>query len=161
MPGEPEAALDYFGKALDTPRNLGEAYHLLQTRADVNYWMGKALRGLGRMPEANEAFERSAKESNDFQNSAVVAFSEASYFKGLSLIELGRFDEAKRLFEGIVEYASQGIPEDPRIPYFATSLPKLLVFNEDLQKTEEDRLARLRELGENGLAACRSTKEKV
>ena len=45
--GRPETALDHFDRAMDTPNNLGEKYHPLQAKADVNYWIGEALNALG------------------------------------------------------------------------------------------------------------------
>lgn len=149
--GNPETALGHFAGALDTPENLGEAYHLHQTRADVNYWMGIALAKLDRAEEAEAAFQRSATEPGDFQDSSVVEFSESSYYSGLSLIELGQFHEARELFIGMIEHASAMVADNPRIPFFATSLPNLLVFDEDLKQVEVERRARLRELAERGL----------
>ena len=159
--GNPEAALEHFSQALDTPENLGEAYHLHQTRADVNYWMGIAYQKLGRAEEAQEAFRKSAQERGDFQDSAVVEFSESSYYSGLSLIELGQASEAKNLFCGMVDYASACVVGDPKIPYFATSLPNLLVFDEDLKQAEENHLARLKELGQAGLSKLIEAKETL
>ena len=45
-------ALEHADKSFATPQNLGEAYHLLQAKADVNYLRGKALQGLGRAKDA-------------------------------------------------------------------------------------------------------------
>jgi len=117
-----------------TLENLWEAYHLLKAKADVNYWIGKALHALGRDAEAAECFEASASERWDFQAMAVTEHSEFSYFRGLSLIKLGRTAEAKALFEDLKSYAEREHSIKSEIDYFATSLPLLLVFEDDLDR---------------------------
>jgi hypothetical protein len=64
---------------------------------------------------------------------AVTAHSTLSYFRGLSLRELGREAEALALFEDLKAFAESKLGEIAKIDYFATSLPNLLVFEEDLQ----------------------------
>ena len=135
--GDPVTALAHFSGAMDTPESLGEAYHLLQAKADVNYWCGMALKAHGRPDEARAAFESSASESGDFAEMAVTEHSPLSYYRGLSMLELGREPEARRLFESLGAYAKGKLSETARIDYFATSLPNLLVFEEDLQARRE------------------------
>jgi tetratricopeptide (TPR) repeat protein len=131
--GDTSAALDHFTGAMQTPGSLGEAYHLLQAKADVNYWIGRALKQLGRLAEARNHFKQSAEESGDFSEMAVTAHSPLTYYRGLSLRELGREDQAKAVFEDLRAYATAKLGETAAIDYFATSLPNLLVFEEDLQ----------------------------
>ena len=64
---------------------------------------------------------------------AVTAHSPLSYYRGLSLRELGHPDEARALFEELADFARSNIGKRAVIDYFATSLPNLLVFEEDLQ----------------------------
>jgi tetratricopeptide (TPR) repeat protein len=131
--GDAATALDHFTGAMQTPESLGEAYHLLQAKADVNYWIGRALKASGRLAEAEDHFKRSAGESGDFSEMAVTAHSPLTYFRGLSLRELGHEDQAKVVFEDLKAYATAKLGETAAIDYFATSLPNLLVFEEDLQ----------------------------
>jgi len=131
--GDAAAALDHFTGAMETPESLGEAYHLLQAKADVNHRIGRALKQLGRTAEAADHFKRSADESGDFSEMAVTAHSPLTYFRGLSLRELGCEDQAKAVFEDLKTYAEAKLGETAVIDYFATSLPNLLVFEEDLQ----------------------------
>jgi tetratricopeptide (TPR) repeat protein len=130
---DPETALRHFAGAMETPESLGEAYHLLQAKADVNYWIGRAHKALGQADEAEAYFNLSAYEAGDFSEMAVIAHSPLSYFRGLSLRELGREDEAMALFRSLKEFAQSKLGEIAKIDYFATSLPDLLVFDEDLQ----------------------------
>jgi len=152
--GDSEVALEHFRLAMDTPDNLGEAYHLLQAKADVNYWTGKALRALGRERMAVECFEVSAAEDGDFQAMAVTEHSELSYFRGLSLLELGRADAALALFEDFRAFAEKEMTTEAGIDYFATSLPLLLVFDDDLDHARQVRAKHLLALAEAGLKAC-------
>jgi tetratricopeptide (TPR) repeat protein len=146
------AALEHFKLAMNTPENLGEAYHLLQAKADVNYWTGKALRALGRETEAVEYFENGAFEAGDFQAMAVTEHSELSYYRGLSLVELGRFNEAKALFEALRQFAEKEMTAPAETDYFATSLPLLLVFEDDSDISKRRNAACLLELARKGLS---------
>ncbi len=131
--GDAQTALDHFTGAMQTPDSLGEAYHLLQAKADVNYWIGRALKQLGRTAEAEDHFKSSANESGDFSEMTVTAHSPLTYYRGLSLRELGREDLANAVFDDLKAHAESKFGETAAIDYFATSLPNLLVFEEDLQ----------------------------
>lgn len=152
--GDAGTALDHFTKAMETPESLGEAYHLLQAKADVNYWTGKSLRALGREDEAVRHFEMSAAESGDFAEMAVAEHSPLSYYRGLSLGELGRTANATTLFEDLKAFALGNIGSPATIDYFATSLPNLLVFDEDLQGRRDAENHLLVALACHGLGEC-------
>ncbi len=149
--GRPAEAYEHFQHAMDAPPNLGEAWHPLQARADVNYWLGRALRALGRESEAVRCFEAGAAESGDFSEMAVTAHSPLSYFRGLALRELGREEDARRVFAGLRAHGRAGIGRPAQIDYFATSLPNLLVFEEDLQARRDAGHHLLAALGAHGL----------
>ncbi len=141
--GDPALALEHFNLALETPDSLGEKYHLLQAKADVLYWQGKALRALGEEAAASNKFADAAAESGDFQSMAVAEFSELTVFKVLSLRELGREAEAKQVLDAMLAYAKLEMQTPAKIDYFATSLPNLLVFEEDLDQTKRSALEKL------------------
>lgn len=162
--GDAAAALDHFEGAMETPESLGEAYHLHQAKADVNYWKGRALRALGREDEACACFTASAGESGDFAEMAVTAHSPLSFYRGLSLRELGREAEARDLFSSLKAHAEAGLGETARIDYFATSLPNLLVFDEELQlrrNAENQLLIALACLGLDDKSGCRDAVNRV
>ncbi len=148
---EAHEALNHFESALQTPDSLGEKYHPLQAKADVTYWQAMALKSLGRDDEAQRKFEMAASESGDFQSMAVTEFSELTYYKALALHELGRSDEARCVLEAMLDYATQEQAVPAKIDYFATSLPNLLVFEEDLDAEKRNSLDRLIELARHGL----------
>jgi tetratricopeptide (TPR) repeat protein len=155
------AALFHFNSAMDTPESLGEAYHLLQAKADVNYWIGRALKSLGRIAEAENHFERSASEVGDFSEMAVTAHSPLTYYRGLSLRELGRDDEARSLYEDLKSFAELKMSETAVIDYFATSLPNLLVFDEDLQARRNSENQLLLALAYHGLGDDSAARETL
>jgi tetratricopeptide (TPR) repeat protein len=149
--GSADEALRCFTRALHPPPSLGEAAHLLQARADVNHWLGRAHRAAGDEAEARRHFELSAAEENDFSGMAVTAHSPLSYHRGLSLRQLGREPEARALFAALKRFGEERLGQPARIDYFATSLPNLLVFDEDLQARRDAEQHLLIALGCQGL----------
>ncbi|WP_394831169.1 DUF5107 domain-containing protein [Pendulispora rubella] len=140
----------HFEKALTPPPNLGETYHPLQSKGDIHHWLGRAHRAQGDAELARTCFERSASERGDFQQMAVTEHSELSYYRGASLLALGRTDEARAVFLELDEFARRQKTTRAQIDYFATSLPLLLVFDDDLQMRntwEADYLSALAQLG--------------
>ena len=119
----------------------------------ANYLKGLALRGLGREDEARAALTAAAEEAGDFQSMAVTEYSELSYYRGLALKELGRTAEATALFKGMKAFAGKGLSMPFKIDYFATSLPLLLIFEDDLEAVKNERMRNLAALAEKGLAA--------
>lgn len=130
--GKAEVALEHFTKASQPPPNLGEEFHYLQSRSDLNYWKGQALTMLGRQKEAEEAYAASANEAQDFKEMAVTSYSASTFYRGLSLLALGRESEAYQLFSALYQYGQQLRQLPGKIDYFATSLPDMLVFEDDL-----------------------------
>jgi len=148
---QPDKAVAHFSVAMETPDSLGEAYHLLQAKADVNYWIGMAMKANGCTNEANQHFHACANEVGDFSNMSVVTHSPLSYFRGMALRELGQDEQARTYFENLKSYAKSRINDVAKIDYFATSLPNLLVFEEDLQAQHESELNLLIALACHGL----------
>ena len=155
---DPQKAFALFTQSMDTPDNLGEKYHPLQAVAHINYWKGKACQAMGYQTKAKQFFTESANEEGDFIDMEVNAYSELSYFKALSLKELGKDDEARQLLNELKNYAEAKLKETARIDYFATSLPLLLVFEDDLQKRHNSEAQYLLELAEKGLTCTTPSK---
>ena len=55
----------------------------------------------------------------------------------MSMRWLGNSDDAKAMFEAMSAFGDELIRTPAEIDYFATSLPDLLVFNDDLQKRRQ------------------------
>ena len=130
-------AADHFEEALKSPRNLGEAKHLLANQSDIHYWAGVALDLLGEKKSAREHWRVAANFKGDFQEMSVRAFSEMTYYSALAWEKLGQSAKAKKLFRDLLAYAQQLQKSPAKIDYFATSLPTMLLFDDDLQLRQE------------------------
>ncbi|HEY1848465.1 MAG TPA: DUF5107 domain-containing protein [Opitutaceae bacterium] len=132
----PEAAVRQFQAALEAPQNLGEAHHPLANRSDALYWLGQALNRAGDSEGAKASWTRGADFRGDFQDMRVRSVSEMTYFSALALRALGRETEARRLFGEILRYAKSLARAPATIDYFATSLPTMLLFEDDLRERQ-------------------------
>lgn len=132
----PERALEHLQAAWNPPRNLAEAKHLLLNLSAIDYCLGETLSSLGDSVAAQTHWQRAAQTRGDFQQMQVQPVSETTYWSALALRRLGREDEACALFEQIRDYAHALDHQIAKIDYFATSLPALLLFEEDLRKRQ-------------------------
>jgi hypothetical protein len=64
---------------------------------------------------------------------SILLFSEMTYFSALSLKGLGKGATAKKLFRQLLAYSKKLEKAEAKIDYFATSLPTMLLFDEDIQ----------------------------
>lgn len=149
--GNPEEAFRFFEKAENTPDNLGEKFHPLQAKANINYWKGMALKSLSSNDKASECFFLSTSEQGDFIEMAVSEHSEMTYYSAMSMRELGMEEKARNMFEELKMYGIRKLNENVKIDFFATSLPILLVFDDNLQKRNEWEAKYLIALAEKGL----------
>ena len=130
-------AVSHFEKALQSPRNLGEAKHLLANQSDIHYWLACALMVSGEKTRAKQHWLTAANFKGDFQEMSVRAFSEMTYYSALAWEKLGQRAKAKGLFRDLLAFAQQLQKTKAKIDYFATSLPTMLLFDDDLQFRQE------------------------
>jgi tetratricopeptide (TPR) repeat protein len=102
----------------------------------IDYWLGEGYAALGNTGAATAHWQRAASTRGDFQQMQVQPVSETTYWSALALRRLGREDEARSLFEHIRDYAHALDCQTPKIDYFATSLPAMLLFDEDLKRRQ-------------------------
>jgi tetratricopeptide (TPR) repeat protein len=133
----PAAAIAHFQAALAAPPNLGEAKHLLANQSDIHFWLGQALAVRGDLPAARLHWTQAAEFKGDFQGMSIRPHSEMTYYSALALRELGRKAEATRLLRGLLAYAQQLAQTPAKIDYFATSLPTMLLFDDDLESRQQ------------------------
>lgn len=129
-----EQARRHFQAALCPPASLSEARHLLANASDIYFWLGEAEEALGNSAGAQRMRERAVQYRGDFQEMAVRSVSEMTFWSALALRRLGREDEARKLLRAVLAYADELATTKPRIDYFATSLPTMLLFEDDLHK---------------------------
>ncbi len=135
--GEFDLARSQFEEALVSPGNLSEAKHLLANQSNIHYWLGCALDALVQRNSARQYWQMAANFKGDFQQMSVRAFSEMTYYSARSLEKLGRGAQAKKLFRDLLAFGQKLQKTPAKIEYFATSLPTLLLFDDDLQFRKE------------------------
>ncbi|HUB26228.1 MAG TPA: DUF5107 domain-containing protein, partial [Tepidisphaeraceae bacterium] len=135
--GHAPAARAHFKAALDSPENLGEARHPLANQSDIHYWLGVAGAACGDRKKARKHWTIAANFTGDFQEMSVRAFSEMTYYSALSLARLGRRGAARKLLAAIGKHARKLLKSKATIDYFATSLPTMLLFEDDLQRRQD------------------------
>nr|WP_245632019.1 DUF5107 domain-containing protein [Edaphobacter aggregans] len=136
LPTHPENALEFLHAASSPPCNLSEAKHLLMNLSMVDYWYAVAYTAIHRPQDAKRHWLGAASRKGDFQQMQVQPVSEMTYWSALALRKLGREQEAIDLFHQIESYAFQLDRQTPKIDYFATSLPAMLLFEVDLKERQ-------------------------
>jgi len=135
--GDAAAARQEFQSALDAPGNLGESRHLLTNQSDIHYWLGTACAAIGDEASGRAHWRAALNFKGDFTRMEVRRFSEKTYYSALSMRKLGLEAECNSLLEAIEDYANTLLNTRCEIDYFATSLPTMLIFEDDLQKRQE------------------------
>ena len=98
--------LGLFEEALVCPENLGEARHPLTHPTEIYYRLRR--------------FERAAEGQG--------------LYRALALGQLGRAEESEAYLQELLEQAREQARKEVGIEYFTTSLPTMLLFNDDLQE---------------------------
>lgn len=130
--GRAGEAIESFKAADQPPENLSEAKHLLANNSDIAYWRGVAYHESGNAAEATRWWQYATQQREDFQQMSVRRISEMSYWSALALLRLGKKDQADALLHEIYDYSLEVEATTPKIDYFATSLPSILLFEENL-----------------------------
>jgi hypothetical protein len=95
--------------------------------------LGIALDNLDEKDSAQKEWVASATFKGDFQEMSTRAFSEMTIYSALAMEKLGQKAKAKKLFHDLFAYAKTLGKAKAKIDYFATSLPTMLLFEDDLQ----------------------------
>jgi tetratricopeptide (TPR) repeat protein len=136
LAAHPQKALEFLQAASSPPRNLSEAKHLLMNLSMIDYWYGVTHAAMGDLEKANSSWLRAARYTGDFQQMQIQSVSEMTYWSAMALRQLGQEREANDLFRTIEEYAFTLEHRTPKIDYFATSLPAMLLFEVDLKERQ-------------------------
>jgi len=115
---------------------------LLTRETHLDYFTGLALSQTGREDEARRCWAKAADDS---------PITWLSYYRAMSLDALGRKQEALGLLNDMREFAQKQMEAEVKIDYFATSLPNLLLFEDDLQRRNQVDCLFLLALSELGL----------
>jgi tetratricopeptide (TPR) repeat protein len=134
--GEPTPAIGSLVAASHPPENLSEAKHLLMNLSMIDYWLGVAHHDVGNRGDAERHWTRAACQKGDFQQMQTKTVSENTYWSACALRRLGREQDARDAFRTILDYSAHLQRQTPKIDYFATSLPAMLLFEEDLARRQ-------------------------
>lgn len=130
-------AIYRFEAAWNLPESIGEAKHLLMNLSMIDYWLGIAYSANQEKARAIFHWERAAEYRGDFQQMQVHSISDMTYWSAQALVSLGRDKEARQMFQEIYDYSLDLEGQTPKIDYFATSLPAMLLFEEDLARRQQ------------------------
>ncbi|MGH3359987.1 MAG: DUF5107 domain-containing protein [Nocardioidaceae bacterium] len=142
--GDATTAIHHAEAALSPPSSLGEARHPRANTADLYLVLGDALAATGNRAGAQQAWETAAGRQGDFQAMQVEPYSERTAASVAALRRLGQTAEAARLRDRLARYLDEQAEMRPRVDYFATSLPTMLLFTEDPQVAHDTRVLALR-----------------
>jgi len=121
------AAIAHFEAALEPPGSLGEARHPLTPEHEIRYELGRALAAGGDEVRAREQWMLAAEPLPDG-----TVLAPAGFFRGLALRALGLEADARTVLRTLRRSARRQARATVEIDYFATSLPALLLFDDDL-----------------------------
>ena len=110
-------------------------------------WLMTAMSGCGsagpplpwEIASARAHWKSAARFKDDFQTMSVRAFSEMTYYSALAWQELSQNSRGTKLLRDLLTFARKLQKTRAKIDYFATSLPTMLLFDDDLQYREETR----------------------
>ncbi|MDR3518864.1 MAG: DUF5107 domain-containing protein [Azospirillaceae bacterium] len=134
--GDATGARREFSAALSVPPSLGEARHLLANQSDIYYWLGVAAASGGDGAAADAWWQQAAAFTGDFRDMAVHPISEKTLYSALAMRKRGDEAGCLHLLYAIRDYANRLAATEAKIDYFATSLPTMLIFDDDLQERQ-------------------------
>lgn len=143
LDAKPCDALHHFEAARAYPHNLGEGKHLLTLERDLDYLSGWAARQAGN-----------AELAHKYWSAAAAALPEPgmhSYFQAMAARETGEEEAAQGTLVELARFAEKKRRSVAKIDYFATSLPNLLLFDDDLEERNRIEALFLRALADHGL----------
>ncbi|WP_084103359.1 DUF5107 domain-containing protein [Demequina sp. NBRC 110056] len=124
-------AVQHLRAALEPPASLGEARHPLANTAELHWELGRAMVAVGDHDGARQAWDVAAQTTRDFAGMSERSFGSQVASTVRALRDLGREDEARE----VLARTRSAVAEHARVPaeidYFATSLPTMLLFDDD------------------------------
>jgi tetratricopeptide (TPR) repeat protein len=151
--GACQAAVDHLILCFEYPHNLGEGKLYGTQENDLNYWLGCAYEGLGKMEKARGAWEKATRGLS--QPAAAMYYNDQQpdkiFYQGLACRKLDKEKEARSRFHKLLKHGEKHLFIPFKMDYFAVSLPDLLIFEDNLQARHELYCHYLMGLGQLGL----------
>ena len=149
LESDPERAVQLLEQSIDAPDNLGEGRHPAVSTAERDVVLGDALTRTGRVDEAEAVWRRAAHGPGALAVSTGPV-TPSEYWRGVAQLRLGNLSEADSVWDQLDAAADALEDEKPRVDYFATSLPELLLFDTDTDANWRSRIELLRALSASG-----------
>lgn len=148
-----EKAIELCKKTLTYPDNLGEGKLENVPDNKAFYLIGKCFGALGNTADSKKYFELAATGSSI---PAPVRYyndqpSDYIYYQGLALYALGDIENAENSFYQLIAFGEKHIADKIEYDFFAVSMPELEVYQDDIQKRNDDYCRYLIYLGKKGL----------
>ncbi|NLZ81335.1 MAG: DUF5107 domain-containing protein [Clostridiales bacterium] len=158
-----EEAKNYLVKALVYPENLGEGKLEGTKDNHIYYYLGCISEKLGLKGESKGYFEKATIGTDEPAGMMYYNDQPADMilFQGLAKLKLGKDAEAKARFYRLINYGEQHIFDEPKIEYFAVSLPDFLIFEDNLTIKNNVHCNYLMALGHWGLGNNEKAKEYI
>jgi tetratricopeptide (TPR) repeat protein len=153
LAGNPAEALHHFESARHYPENLGEGKHLLTLERDLDYLCGLAAERLGNSALAQQSWRAAVAR--------LPSIGYHTFFQALALLKLGDAQQAREHLTRLADFARAQSRIEPKIDYFATSLPNFLLFEDDLARRNRVECAFLNALAHIGLGGTRSGQQEL
>jgi tetratricopeptide (TPR) repeat protein len=129
----PTDAVEHIQVALHPPITLGEGRHPLANCAHLLLALGDAHAAAGNDDAARDAWRAAATSAGDFLEMSTQPYSEMTYYSVLACRRLGDERAAQDLLSGLTEFAVSMCSAPATVDYFATSLPTMLLFTDDIE----------------------------
>ncbi len=143
LAANPCDALHSFEAARHYPQNLGEGKHLLTLERDLDYFSGLAAEQSGMRDQARKHWHAAA--------APLPEPGMHSWFQAMASRELGEEQAARAILSELARFAEIKGKAVAKIDYFATSLPNLLLFDDDLDERNRIESLFLGALADHGL----------
>lgn len=146
-------AISLLKECLTFPWNLGEGKLYGAQDNDFYYYLGKAYALMGEDDQARQMWELGTQGPTE--PAAAMYYNDAKpekiYYAGLCYRALSQEDKARGLFYKLINYGKNHLFDNPRMDYFAVSLPDLLIWEGNLQQQNETHCRHMLALGRAGI----------
>ncbi|MCL3860818.1 DUF5107 domain-containing protein [Actinotalea sp. K2] len=142
--GRATTAVGLLGTALEPAQTLGEGRHPLANCSHLLLALGDARCAVGDHEGARDAWRSAATFAGDFQGMAPTAYSDMTYYSVLASRRLEDHAGATTLLDGLAAHVDRLAATPATVDYFATSLPSMLLFTDDVQELQDTTVLLLR-----------------
>ena len=150
---EYQKAIELCEKTTVYPDNLGEGKLPNVPDNRAHYLIGICYKNMGEFDEARKYFTLATSGSSSVEPVRYYNDqpSDYIYYQGLAHFELGETDLAKKSFNQLIAFGKRHIFDKVEYDYFAVSMPELEVYEDDIQKRNDDYCRYMLFLGERGM----------